>query len=673
MHRCTTTITRLLRKRVSILLVAKILVVSRLLHNTLSQNQSTPPFLEDLRKQLASLQQTVLKRIDKRLASVKTTEDNIIESLSAFCLATRSSADDAIHHFHQVRLDVITRQLDLSRENIPQALRLFIHTLQTSKVLRSRQFAEVLSKLKARPILSDPEIRSLDGLDIEVLGRWVAPDVNNFTPWIKLSELNRSEAVESIKEWSLQAFERLSEGCQKTLAQSGDFGEILSLRATTIELWLTSWGSTITHRSVNVLERLRAIFNIHLKRVLTAEVQTVDDIGENILSIISSWESTNHAPVGSLWDYDLIATDYSNGAAAFKQTVADRLLGCDDDVSAVMKIYKTWLSSIRHVDESIESLRDLRWTDVLVGGEVEDEDIDITPQLNKEDPKLLSDGLHAAVRQAFDNLQSSFTESFNAIGTSHLGQKASFLLRVVRLVRRNIPAGFVADNFIFFREAVPELQKLLAAEVIAHTTSLVLLPSPPAQQDSKKLKIVPGRSLWEGDPALPVQPSPGTFKYLRRLTATMDENGADMWDPSTVQVLKEKLRKHVAESLGSALDDLETWPTQVAAAVNSEEKADKPSEGSNEKDKENEANLTHLEPETSDGSSEADVLHDWKVQLFFDASYLANALEGLTQPGDIVDRVQKSAELSAETINIIRTGSRDYWKRTELLFGLLAE
>lgn len=673
MHRCTTTITRLLRKRVSILLVAKILVVSRLLHNTLSQNQSTPPFLEDLRKQLASLQQTVLKRIDKRLASVKTTEDNIIESLSAFCLATRSSADDAIHHFHQVRLDVITRQLDLSRENIPQALRLFIHTLQTSKVLRSRQFAEVLSKLKARPILSDPEIRSLDGLDIEVLGRWVAPDVNNFTPWIKLSELNRSEAVESIKEWSLQAFERLSEGCQKTLAQSGDFGEILSLRATTIELWLTSWGSTITHRSVNVLERLRAIFNIHLKRVLTAEVQTVDDIGENILSIISSWESTNHAPVGSLWDYDLIATDYSNGAAAFKQTVADRLLGCDDDVSAVMKIYKTWLSSIRHVDESIESLRDLRWTDVLVGGEVEDEDIDITPQLNKEDPKLLSDGLHAAVRQAFDNLQSSFTESFNAIGTSHLGQKASFLLRVVRLVRRNIPAGFVADNFIFFREAVPELQKLLAAEVIAHTTSLVLLPSPPAQQDSKKLKIVPGRSLWEGDPALPVQPSPGTFKYLRRLTATMDENGADMWDPSTVQVLKEELRKHVAESLGSALDDLETWPTQVAAAVNSEEKADKPSEGSNEKDKENEANLTHLEPETSDGSSEADVLHDWKVQLFFDASYLANALEGLTQPGDIVDRVQKSAELSAETINIIRTGSRDYWKRTELLFGLLAE
>lgn len=655
------------------LLVAKILVVSRLLLKTLSQNPSTPPFLEDLRNQLASLHQTLLKRIDKRLSSVNTTEDNIIESLAAFCLATTSSADDAIHHFHQVRLDVITRQLGLSCHNIPQALRLFIHTLQASKALRSRQFAEILSKLKARPILSDPEIRSLDGLDIEVLGRWAAPDVNNFTPWIKLSELSRPEAVESIKEWSVQAFERLSEGCQKSLTQSNDFSELLSLRATTMELWLTSWGSTITHPSVNVLERLRVIFNDHLKRILTAEVQTVDDIAEKTSSIISSWETTSHTPVGSLWDYNLIGADYSNGAAVFKQTVADRLLGCDDDVSAVMKRYHTWLSSIRDVNESIESLRDLRWTDVLVGGEVEDEDIDITPRLNNDDPKLLSDGLHAAVRQAFDHLQSSLADCFKTMGTSHLGQKASFLLRVIRLIRRNIPTGFVADDFLFFREAVPELQKLLAAEVVAHVGRLTLLPSSNTLQDTKKLKIVPGRSLWEGESAVPVQPSPSAFKYLRRLVATMDDIGTDLWDPSTVKVLKEELREHLEEGLGSALDELETWATQSTAADNSDQKSDKSAEGSDVKDKEDKTNSTHKEPETPDASSEANVLRDWKIQLLFDTSYLANSLGGPSQLGGIVNRVQKSAEPCVDTGNAIQRGSQDYWKRTELLFGLLVE
>jgi hypothetical protein len=140
LHRCTTSIARLLRKRASLLLVAKIMVVSRQLHNTLSQHESTPSFLDELRNQLASLRQALLKRINKRLASINATEDSIVESLAAHCLVTSSSSDDAIHHFHGVRLDVILNQLAVSRENIPKSLRVFIRTLQTSKVLRSRQF-----------------------------------------------------------------------------------------------------------------------------------------------------------------------------------------------------------------------------------------------------------------------------------------------------------------------------------------------------------------------------------------------------------------------------------------------------------------------------------------------------------------------------------------------------
>ncbi|KAJ6134142.1 hypothetical protein N7523_000464 [Penicillium sp. IBT 18751x] len=671
LHRCTTSIARLLRKRASLLLVAKIMVVSRLLHGTLSKNESTPPFLDDLRNQLASLRRALLKRVDRRLTSINVAEENIVESLAAYCLATSSSSDDAIHHFHQVRLDVMVNQLVLSRENIPKSLQLFIRTLQTSKVLRSRQFSDVLSKLKTRPLLSDPEIRSLDGLDIEVLGRWAAPDVKNFTPWIKLSEMSRLEGVESIKQWSLQAFDKFFESCQQSLAHSNNFDELLSLRAETVELWLSSWGSTITHNSVDVLERLRKIFHDHLKRVLTGQVQTIEEVAAQIASTLKAWETTEHKTIGSLWDPDIINADFSNGAVLFKQTVADRLFGRDEDVSTILRKYKSWLASIQEVKESIDSLRRLKWTDVLVGSEVEDEDIDVNPQLNEDDPKFLLDALHSAVQQALESLNSSVGEVFKSFGPSHASEKAVFLLRVIRLVRRDIPTDFLAKHFTFSSEIVPELQKLLAAEIVAQNGSLSFIPSSKCHPETGKVKLVPGRSLWEGEPPVPVQPSPGTFKYLRRLTATMDAKGSDLWDPSTVNVLKQLLRKHLESSLGSVLDELEAWEPEIKEPKSNGDK-EVQNEGEEKDAEKSTVTETSESPDLPNSPSHTETLRDWKVQLFFDAMYLSNMLGDATQLAGVAERVQKSAKPGEEAVKAVRKLAQEYWKRTEMLFGLLA-
>ncbi|CAG8018636.1 unnamed protein product [Penicillium salamii] len=662
LHRCTTTINRLLRRRASTLLIAKILVVSRLLHKTLSQHEPVPPFLDDLRNQLASSRRTVLKRIDKRLASSSATDEIAIESLAAYCLATSSSADDSIHHFHQVRLDVIASQLDLSSENIPKALQLFVRSLQISKVLRSRQFADVLSKLKARPLLADPDIQSVDGLEVELFGRWVAPEVKNFTPWIKLSELNRNEGVDSIKEWSLQAFERFSEGCEKSLAQGTDFSGLLSLRTETIELWLSSWGSTIVHDSLDVLERLRTIFNGQLARIIQLHAQSLSEVGNKVSVIVSDWESTEHAPVGSLWDADLITAEYSNGAHAFKQTVADRLLGRDDDVFEVLSKYQAWLASIQEIDESIDSLRRMRWTDVLVGGE-DDEDIDITPRLNSEDPQYLSDALHSAVKDSLKDLQTSFSSAFKSFNAVHKIEKATFLLRVIRLVRRDIPAAYIPDDFILSDDILPELQKLLAVEVIAKVGSLNLVPSTKSHPKNGKLKTVPGRSLWEGEPAIPVQPSTSSFKFLRRLTSTMDTCGSDLWDPSTVQVLKQALKQHLDATITSALADLDDTNDKADA------KDDQPATNG-EKAEEDKPEKTQAKTHSP---SQVEGVRDWKIQVFFDSLYLSEMLGERNQLADVDDRAQKSALSSAEAATSIKKLAGEYWTRTELLFGLLAD
>ena len=650
------------------MLIAKLFVVSRLLHKTLSQAKTVPPFLETLHNQLASLQQTLLKRIRKCLGSANYTADDTIEALAAYCLATRSSSDDAIRHFRDVRLGVIDSQLaltDSTGENVLKAFLLYIRTLQTSKVLLSRRLSDVLSKLKARPILTDPEIRNLDDLGIDILGRWAAAEVTNFTPWIKLSELTKSDAEKVIKQWSNQAFQTLVKGCQKSLSNWHDLSDLLSLRKRTLELWLGSRSSTPTHSSLGVLEGIRTMFNEQLTRVLSNQAKKLELFGQDISSTISYWESTEHSKAESFWDHNLISLDYSNGATAFKQTVMDKLLGEDDEVSVALKGYHSWRSVIESSRQFVDDLRRTKWTDILDEGEDEDPDVDIVATLNDDDPRLLQDGLQSAVRQALDSLQSSFSGSFNAFGNANRNAKAAYLLRLIKLVRRDLPAEFIPSDFAFSSDIVPKLQEMLAAEVFAHTSPLRL---PDFQ--SKRL---PGRSLWEGDPQLPVQPSSYTFKFLRRLMESMDQCGPDLWDLSTVQVLKQTLQRELSNSICSAFDGLDSGPTA------SEDTAKPDPEGNGQQSEETQSAETGAEPNKKKATDESSEEHrrDRKIQLFFDTVYLKDVLAAKhlehNQLADVAERIQGGLGSSKEQFfKPMEKAAHEYWKRTRLLFGLLA-
>ena len=625
-----------------------------------------PPFLETLHSQLASLQQILLKRIRKCLGSANVTADDTIEALAAYCLATRSSSDDAIRHFRDVRLGVIDSQLaltDLTGENVLKAFLLYIRTLQTSKILLSRRLSDVLSKLKARPILTDPEIRNLDDLGIDILGRWAAAEVTNFTPWIKLSELTKSDAEKVIKQWSNQAFQALVKGCQKSLSNWHDFSDLLSLRKRTLELWLGSRSSTPTHSSLGVLEGIRTIFNEQLSRVLSNQANKLELFGQDISSTISYWESTQHSQAESFWDHSLISLDYSNGAATFKQTVMDKLLGQDDDVSTALKGYQSWRSVIESSRQFVDDLRRTKWTYILDEGEDEDPDVDIVATLNDDDPRLLQDGLQSAVRQALDSLQSSFSDTFNAFGDSNRNAKAAYLLRLIKLVRRDLPSEFIPSDFAFSSGIVPKLQEMLAAEIFAHTSPLRLPDSQP--------KRLPGRSLWEGDPELPVQPSSYTFKFLRRLMESMDQCGPDLWDLSTVQALKQTLQRELSNSISSALDGLDS-PT----ACEDTAKSDPEGNGQQSEETQSAENGTDSNNEKSTDDSLEEHRRDRKIQLFFDTVYLQDVLAAKdlehNQLADVAERIHGALDSNKEVVKPMEKAAHEYWKRTRLLFGLLA-
>lgn len=646
----------MLRKRGSPLLVAKLLVISRLLHKNLSEQKSAPPFLETLRNQLSSLRRGLRSRIDKRLSSAKSTVDEVIEALAAYCLATSSSSDDAVAYYHKLRLDAIGNELEGvkdSGENILAALRLYVQTLQISKAILSRRFTDVLSKLKSRPLLSDPDVRNVDDLSLDVLGRWVATDIINFTPWIKLSEQSKQDAEKTIKKWSKSAFDDFVRRSQDGLTTWAEFSPLLQLRKETLELWLCSWSSTPTHSALQILEGTRDVFNGRLKNILSDKANALDTFGQAVASAISNWGSVEHGRIQSMWDHELVSLDYSNGAAVFKEAIADRLLGRDSDISVVMDKYQAWLLTIGSLRESIDALREIRWPDVLDEAADEDIDIDLAAILNEDDKQLLWEALEAAVRQAFNALQKSFGDTSKAIGDSNRGEKSAFMLKLIRLVRRDLPHEFIPSNTEFSKDIIPGLQEILATEVIAATRPLSF-----ATLVNPRSRALAGRTLWEGDPELPVQPSQSTFKFMRRMVESMDRHGHGLWDTSTVHVLQNTLQKELAErvtSFLSSIDSLteskpdaeeETHPTENADDIPTE----KPTEA---------------------------LAHDIKLQIYFDTMFLSNASttgEMRQNPlPEVAEKLRDSFGSEAgSTSKTMDQRAQEYWHRTRLLFGLLA-
>jgi hypothetical protein len=620
------------------------------LHKALSEQKSAPPFLETLRNQLANLRSGLRNRINKRLASAKSSIDEVIEALAAYCLATSSSSDDAVAYYHKIRLDVIGSHLELaktSKENILLALRLYVQTLQVSKILLSRRLADVLNKLKSRPLFSDPEVRNIDDLSLDVLGRWVAADVINFTPWIKVTELSKQDAERTIKKWSTNAFIEFVRRGQSSLAEWADFPQLLQLRKETLEIWLTSWSSTPTHSALQVLEGIRTIFNGRLTDILSDKAKALDAFGKAVASVVSDWDGRVHSSTRSLWDPELVSLDYSNGAAAFKKGITDRLLGRDEDVSAVLDGHKNWLSSIETLRETIEALREVRWPDVIDEATDEDIDIDVAAILNEDDRQLLWDALKAAVIQSFDGLQAALSDTSKSLGSSNLGEKAAFMLKSIRLVRRDLPHECIPSKPGFSNDIIPRLQEILATHVIADTRPLAL--------SNPESRLIPGRTLWEGDPELPIQPSPAVFKYLRRLVQSMDRHGPGLWDTSTVEVLRASLQKELSERLSSFLEELKV---PVDAATPETEEAPQNGDDSSQEI----ANQTYLQ--------------DLKAQLYFDSVFLSSASTKKGQPNPLQEVGVKlrgsfgpETELSAKTMD---RRAQEYWHRTRLLFGLLA-
>lgn len=646
LHRCTTLTGRLLRKHDSPLLASKLMVISRLLYKTLSQHQDTPPFLESLRSQLSYVQKLIRRRIDRRLGSSNSSIQDIIDSMAAFCLYNNASSLDAITHFHNIRLNYIGKRLDRDNgsECIPKALSLYIQTLQHTKVLFSRRLLDALGRLQAQPLLNDHDIQKLDDIDLDILGRWVVPDVKNFTPWIKSDALTKQSAEQTLKAWSKKAFQAFLERGAATLESSVDFAAVLALRKKALDIWLAAVSTTLTHSSTSVLEGLRDLFNTQLKNILLKEAQALLSVGDSVKSHLNEWQKTDASGRQSLWDPDLLSLDVSDGATTFQRAITETLLGQDAKITNVLEVYHAWLATIETSRQLIEDLQDTKWEDTLDEDEDEEFQDSTVDLLTKDDPYLLREEQIKAVRQALLDLQGLFEDVIQTFDSN--SEKAAFVLRLIRDLRRESPNIMQDDEMEFAQGIVPELHEILAEEILSKVPASNIIPP------VKNIARLPGRSLWEKTPELPIQPLPSTFRYFKRLVEAMEDLGPDLWNPSAVNLLKLKLHKSAIDSFASKLE-------QLKSVDSTEDKGDA-----------DEAEKKEMPVKTDPNPA-----RDWRIQLLLDAFYIRDVLsvqiDGIDPLDDLIETLQ--GEIDEDGIaGALQESAHEFWNRTQLLFGLLS-
>jgi ribosomal protein L12E/L44/L45/RPP1/RPP2 len=677
MRNAPVVMTRLMKREGSHLLIAKVLVISRLLHKSLSQSGTKAPIVDQLWERLLSVRRKLLRRIDKRLSSTNGETANLLESMCAYALATSSTPTDVLHYFHKMRLDKMNSELraggdELAKHGI-SALKLCIQTCLDTQTIFPRRLAEALGKLKAHPLIQDPDVRGLYELNLDVHDRWLGDEARNYTPWPRHDELQRPEAERILHRWSKDAIAAFLKGVQKALEGEERLKEVADLRQELIETWILSGSRMAGVKSANVLDDLRDTMNDKLEGIVRLRTNGLQNVVAQLTSRLDIVASSGNAVAPSLWNTTTKASDLSNGAQNFKSATLDTYQGRDESIISVTSAFDKWMESVLEVKGIAKSMKEARWDDTFAD-DVEDESDDELGDskqalLSDDDPKLLEEATQEALSEAMQNL----SRSFNAIVKKSEGeqsiQKATFMLRVVREIGDRIPRLRLQDKATPLASPfTPEILQPLHTTLASRVTQLTMEVYRVSLAGSLKVKTN-SHILWEGHPPLPSQPSSSAFRFLRELNKDMGAIGSDLWAPISVDVLKSKVADEVVKTVQQHLDAITASAKEQSPSI---EKTDE------EKDKNDESATTAEteKPDTTAPSSGHNEAKQQRVkQLLFDLLYIQRFVRSagaddanlsvLLQKADAID-------MDEAAMKRLKKNAAEYAKKTYLLFALLA-
>ena len=693
------------------LLAAKVLVISRLLHTKLSQRPNPPPYLDSLRNRLASLRRRLLGRIDERFKSLELSRDVLVEAMCAFALATSSSLKDVVRHYHHIRLEAISKNMVQGGDGpykMLLALRLYVKTLKDTQAVIPTQLAHALEKLKSVSLFRSQDVYSLIELNLDVHERWIGDDIRTFIPYIRHDDLTKTEAERSLKLWAKSAFGSFLAGLRNRIQDVEDPGRLIELRRQVFELWLSNHQHSKEIDSAETLDGLRDVFNLQSARIIQSRASKLDRVGLIVKNDLQNWRAGISDLPPSLWDSSMTSMEFENGGKMFRERLTTLFTSKNEPLNRVSLEYVHFLESIEALEEMIKKLREVRWPHDVDDVDDEDDLLDNKQVLlSEDDPRILQEELSSALHEAYSELQVMLYKLPDKSKTINSGQQAAYLIRVWREIRQRLPKSY--QNTKLGDSSIPSLQHTIADEALRT----------PLERCSKRIakmsqaKLLQARPLWEGDPELPVLPSVWTYRFLLDLASSMSAYGSDVWSPQAVDALKKELILSIAPMLEGhqavqvnghrdrdLLDGEDKEEEEIEKEVKKDEeeidervreengevdgeeagKVAEKEEKNREKIPERPAekplngNMSngHVEPEPEEEPE------DGKIQRFFDICYLTNAsvVKEMESEENQLFSLQGSLvqELTLErkSMERMKKDAAEYWKRTSLLFALLA-
>ncbi|KAI7186664.1 hypothetical protein KC352_g22387, partial [Hortaea werneckii] len=222
---------RAIRRGSDALLVSKLLVLSRLLHQSISESPEPPAVLEELKRKLSNLRRRLLSYIERALVRPGQDRTNVAHSLCAYSLVSNSTPKDVLRHFLQARFE----QLDAKAESPSEAdildiLELYRRTLLDTRALFPKLFAEAMSELSSTPLLKDDSLTSCGELSLDLYAVWIPENVRTFTPWVRHDQLLSSDVGDALRSWTKQAQTVIHRAVETCLSKETDAQSLLHIR-----------------------------------------------------------------------------------------------------------------------------------------------------------------------------------------------------------------------------------------------------------------------------------------------------------------------------------------------------------------------------------------------------------------------------------------------------------
>ncbi|CAG1999927.1 unnamed protein product [Fusarium graminearum] len=691
-----------------LVLSTKVLVLSRLLIKSLLDDATDPSSrraTETARTSVNKLRRRLLRNVEKvfERAGDETERDDVQKALCAYSLATSSGARDVLRYFLHVRGEAMSLAFEVEENNrktnaedVVKSLRLYSRTLLDVQALVPGRLSLALSGLKSHPLLADPSLKQLEGLRLDVYERWCDEEIQYFTPFVGHDDLDGSQARQMLSAWSEKGSEILLVGLRKALGTMSEFKLIMELRTSVLELWIRDGGKAKGIDPSEMQDSLREAINSRMLEVLDTKVSKLRLVGSEVSAALGRWKDGITDEHVSIWDEDGYDEALTGGAAPFVQEVVSRLYGRNDTVSKAAHCYKSWYHVIDDVKEVVEQLRRQRWDNDY--DEIEDEDTIEARQklLSKDDPQMLQERLDATLDKSFKELEDHIQGLWNErAGSSRNGKVAMYFLRVMRDIRQQLPERSSIKTFGL--NIVPSLHQNVAIAV-----------SEPALDEFTTQgitqKVVVGRPLWDGEPALPNQPSPEIFQFLRSLSMSMSDQGLDLWTKSAVFVMKKHLTQQLCELWDKSIAEISAEEANASkkkdakdikpkkADTGAEKKDDDDTDKDEDDDTEDEGNEdikkkdtnteTSTETEEQGNETNSALTSEQKVDLFtqwlFDVSLLQHCIGNTEEASSslfqkLEDKFYQHSKLGdVAARQRISKSANDFWQRTSLLFGLLA-